>query len=68
MDAEARSRHLQDMLADVRSVLDHLRKHQAKVLTHHDSRERAKALTQAKSSIRRHEKLERRIERAIRVR
>jgi hypothetical protein len=67
MDPEAMRAHLEDLLADVDGALAGLEAHQAKLLGHHPTRERGRALAQAKGAIRRHQKLRRRLERALAV-
>jgi len=48
-------------------MLERLEAHVARLLTHQESRDRARALKQAKASIRRHDKMRRRFERALAV-
>lgn len=67
MDPESMRAHLQGLLADVNRALEGLEKHRQKLLSHHETRERNRALTQVKWAIRRHEKLRRRFERALAV-
>lgn len=67
MDPEARRLQLESLLDGEVEMLERLEAHVAKLLTHHESRERARALKQAKSSIRRHDKMRRRFERALAV-
>jgi hypothetical protein len=67
MDPEAMASHLHQLLADEQALLRRLEEHQAKILGHHESKERSRALAQAKGSIRRHDKVRRRLERALRV-
>ena len=66
MDARARWLHLQDLLSSNAGLRDHLNEHAAKLESHHQSRERDRALLQTRKSLRRAEKLHRSLERAIR--
>jgi hypothetical protein len=67
MDPGSRVAHLQALLEGEEAMLARLAAHQEKLLGQHDSRERDRALRQAKASIRRHDKMRRRLERAIKV-
>ena len=59
--------HLEALLNGEKEILARLEAHQAKLLTHHESKERGRALKQTQSSMRRHDKLRRRFERALAV-
>lgn len=59
--------HLEALLAAEQETLAWLEKHEAKLLSHHESKERSRALRQVKSSMRRHDKMRRRLERALAV-
>jgi hypothetical protein len=67
MDPEAMNAHLRQLLTEEQELLRRLEEHQKKLLTHHESKERSRALAQAKGSVRRHDKMRRRLERALRV-
>lgn len=67
MDPDARRAHLQALLSMEEGILAQLDKHVQKISSHHASKERDRALRQAKASIRRHDRMRRRWERALRV-
>ncbi|MHB8633869.1 MAG: hypothetical protein ACYDBQ_07895 [Thermoplasmatota archaeon] len=67
MDPESMRSHLETLLAGERDILERLRAHEAKLLGHHESKERDRAVRQAHTSIRRHDKVRRRLERALSV-
>jgi hypothetical protein len=67
MDPAAMRTHLEALLGAEKETLSRLESHQAKLLTHHDSKERTRALKQVTASLRRHDKMRRRLERALAV-
>ena len=67
MDPGSRRTHLQTLLEGETDILQRLESHRTKLLGHHESRERGRALKQVASSIRRHGKMRRRLERALAV-
>ncbi|MFO1534801.1 MAG: hypothetical protein ABR586_03985 [Thermoplasmatota archaeon] len=67
MDPEAMAAHLHQLLTAEQDLLRRIEEHRMKLLTHQPSRERDRALRQAQSSLRRHDKARRRLERALRV-
>ncbi|HLF16596.1 MAG TPA: hypothetical protein VI796_04095 [Candidatus Thermoplasmatota archaeon] len=66
MDQHARLAHLQELLGENAGVREHLAAHRDRLLAHHASRERDRALLHAKKAMRRAEKMQRSLERAIR--
>ena len=66
MDKHARLDHLLGLLGTQQSHLEHLNEHEKKIAGHHASKERDRALMQAKKSIRRADKVVRGLERAVR--
>lgn len=67
LDGQARTTHLQSLLDGVNDSIRHLEANQAKILTHHESKERGHALAQVKGAMRRMDKARRRLERQIAV-
>ncbi|MFA5944002.1 MAG: hypothetical protein WC876_06005 [Candidatus Thermoplasmatota archaeon] len=66
MDKHARLDHLLDLLGAQKGLLEHLNAHRAKLQSHHDSKERNRAITQTVKGIRRADKVLRSLERAVR--
>lgn len=66
MDQSARIAHLQSLLSEHASLMAHLEANRDKLKSHHESRERDRALLHAEKSLRRAEKLQRRLDRALR--
>jgi hypothetical protein len=67
MDPTDRRHQLQELLLAEKDMIARLEAHAAKLGTHHASKERDRAVKAATSSIRRHDKARRRLERALRV-
>ena len=60
-------KHLEALLAGENDILARLNAHIDKLSGHHESRERDRAVRQARTSIRRHDRMRRRFERALAV-
>lgn len=66
MDQSARIAHLQELLLHHGDITQRLHEHRNKLLSHHRSGERDRALLHCDKDIRRAGKLQRRLERALR--
>ncbi len=67
MDPSSRRASLQALLHDINDAIRHLEAHETKLMGHGESRDRAKALSQAKGALRRLDKSRRHVERQLRV-
>lgn len=66
MDQDARISRLKELQSAQRSLHEHLLAHQAKVAGHHPTREGARELLHAEKALRRAEKQQRSVDRALR--